>query len=676
MRALLVLLALLIPLTAGAQISFERTYGGFFDDDGYSVTQTNDGGYIIVGYTYSFGASLTDVYLIRTDEVGDTLWTRMFGGPGYDDGYSVAQTSYGGYVVTGYTGSFGAGGPDVYLIKTDGAGDTVGTRTYGGPSDDYGYSVQQTADGGYIIAGYTASYGVGGIDVYLIKTDSVGDTAWTRTFGGPSDDFGRSVEQTADGGYIIAGHTWSFGAGLADVYLIKTDAAGDTAWTRTFGGSEWDFGHSVQQTADGGYIIAGYTYSFGAGNSDVYLIKTDGAGDTIRTRTFGGSSDDFGRSVDWTAGGGYIIAGYTDSFGAGYDDVYLIKTNGSGDTLWTRTYGGPDYERGRSVKQTADGGYIITGFTTSSGAGAYDVYLIKTDADGLVGVNHAPDLVDQPDTTIAENLYLTFTLEATDPDGDSIWFASPDLPTGAMLDSVSGIFEWTPTYQQAGLHTVTFIATDVGEPALADTEQTDITVGNVNRPPDLLDQPDTTVAENQYLTFTLEASDPDLDSVWFASPDLPTGATLDSVSGVFEWTPTYQQAGLYTVTFIGTDYGSPALADSEQTDITVTDVVGVGDDEDESRPLAQYLAQNRPNPFGAQTTVHYSLKAKCRVALAIYDIRGALVRELVDETVAAGVHQVVWDGRDGRGHAVASGVYFCHLEAGEFRETRRMVLLR
>jgi len=676
MRRLMVLLALLVPLTASAQISFHRTYGGPDLDRGRSVVQTEEGGYVVVGQTQSFGVGEADIYLIKTDTLGISQWTRTYGGVDYDYGYSVQQTADSGYIVAGVTWSFGAAGWNALLMKTDGAGDTLWAGAYGGSGYDYAYAVEQTADSGYIIAGYTDSYGAGNGDVYLVKTDAAGDTVWRRTYGGPAYDYGYSIERTADDGYIIVGYTDSFGVGGDDVYLIKTDSAGDTVWTRTYGGADWDQGNSVEQTIDGGYIIAGYTRSFGAGGYDVYLIKTDGAGDTVWTRTYGGPGYDYGYSAEQTADGGYIVAGYTRSFGAGLEDVYLVKTDDVGDTVWTRTYGGSEHDYGYWVGQTDDGGYVIAGYTDSFGAGSEDVYLIKTDADGFVAGNHPPDLTDQPDTSVAENQHLTFTLEASDPDGDSIVFSAPDLPGGAALDAVTGVFEWTPTYAQSGLHTVTFIAADLGAPALADTEQTDITVGDVNRPPDLIDQPDTTVDENQHLTFTLEATDPDRDSIWFFSPDLPTGAVLDSVSGVFEWTPTYQQAGLYTVTFVAADVGVPALADTEQTDITVTDVVGVADDEDELRSGAEYLAQNRPNPFWSSTTISYSLSAQRPVTLAVYDIRGALVRELVRGTVETGAHRVIWDGRDGRGREVGSGIYFCRLETGEFTETKRMVLLR
>jgi hypothetical protein len=383
---MVLLFAICLTSIASAQTSWWRTHGGTNDDEGNSVQQTADGGYIVSGFTYSYGAGYSDVYLIKTDAQGDTLWTRTYGGPHDDAGLSVQQTVDGGYIVSGHTYSFGPGTPDydnVYLIKTNASGDTLWTRVYGEASHDEGNSIQQTTDGGYIIAGWTQSFGAGREDVYLIKTDTLGDTLWTRTFGGAGDDEGYSAQQTTDGGYIIGGFTSSYGAGGYDFYLVKTNSSGETLWTRTYGGTKEDLGRSVQQTADGGYIITGNTESFGAVNGDVYLVQTNATGDTLWTRAYGGTDDDHGRSVRQTTDGGYIIAGFTDSFGAGDGDVYLIRTNAQGDTLWTRAYGGSDYEYPFSVQQSTDGGYIITGLTVSFGAGEGDVYLIKTDADGV-----------------------------------------------------------------------------------------------------------------------------------------------------------------------------------------------------------------------------------------------------------------------------------------------------
>jgi len=415
-----------------AQTSWWRTYGGTSGDEGWSVQQTADGGYIIAGLTQSFGAGSYDVYLIKTNASGDTLWTRTYGGTNEDFGLSVQQTSDSGYIIAGYTRSFGAGLDDVYLIKTNASGDNLWTRTYGGINDDEGWSVQQTSDSGYIVAGWTMSFGAGEADVYLIKSNASGDTQWTRTYGGFSDDEGYSVQQTSDDGYVIAGETYSFGAGYRDVYLIKTSASGDTLWTRTYGGTNGDGGYSVQQTADGGYIVAGYTESFGAGNEDVYLVRTNASGDTLWTRTYGGTDIDYGNSVQQTSDGGYIIAGETWSFGAGTPDsanVYLIRTNASGDTLWTRTCGGTGSDWGYSVQQTSDSGYIIAGSTTSFGAGGSDVYLIKTDANGNVAV-------EEPSTLQLANSRTAFRVQ---PNPFSTSAAVPGHDTERfILSDVSG----------------------------------------------------------------------------------------------------------------------------------------------------------------------------------------------------------------------------------------------
>jgi len=378
----ILLLTLAYALPAFSQQKWERNYGGTDYDAGYSVQQTTDGGYIVAGRTFSFG-NQSQFYLVKTNASGDTLWTRTYGGAADDEGYSVQQTQDGGYIVAGYTGSFG-NTAQVYLIKTNASGDTLWTRTYGGPIFEYGYSVQQTQDTGYIVAGKTSYFGIPA-QVYLVKTNASGDTLWTRTYGGPGGDNGESVRQTQDGGYIVAGGTNSFGDSL-QVYLIKTNAFGDTLWTRTYGGTSGEIGYSVQQTSDTGYIVAGSTGSFGNG-CQVYLVKTNASGDTLWTRTYGGPLGDYGYSVQQTQGGGYIVAGYTYSFGNS-SQVYLIKTNASGDTIWSRTYGGASYDEGWFVQQTQDGGYIVAGQTESFG-NSVQVYLIKTDANGSSGVETA-----------------------------------------------------------------------------------------------------------------------------------------------------------------------------------------------------------------------------------------------------------------------------------------------
>ncbi len=333
-----------------------------------------------MGNTISYGVGNSDVWLIKTDASGDTLWTKTFGGNDNEYGKCVQQTSDGGYIIVGFTKSFGAGKYDVLLIKTDASGDTLWTKTFGGSDYDKGYYVQQIPDGSYVITGHTKSYGAGNYDVWLIKTDASGDTLWTKTFGGTNNDESYSVRQTIDSGYIIAGNTKSYGAGNTDVWLIKTDASGDTLWTKTFGGSSYDNGYCVQQIPDGSYIITGHTQSYGVGNYDVWLIKTDASGGTLWTKTFGGNSNDESYSVQQTTDSGYIITGNTQSYGAGNTDVWLIKTDSLGNKIWTNTFGGSRYDYGYSVKQTSDYGYIVTGYTGSYGAGSFDSWLIRIES--------------------------------------------------------------------------------------------------------------------------------------------------------------------------------------------------------------------------------------------------------------------------------------------------------
>jgi hypothetical protein len=298
---------------------FAKAYGEAYWDEGNSVQQTSDGGYIVAGETYSLGAD--GVFLIKTDANGNIIWAKTYGGTGGEGAFSVQQTSDGGYIVAGYTGSW----PyyDIFLIKTDANGNIIWAKAYGGTSGDQAYSVQQTSEGGYIVAGYTESFGAGYGDIFLIKTDANGNVQWAKTYGGTDWDVARSVQQTSDGGYIVAGRTGSFGAGDYDIFLIKTDANGNIIWAKTYGGISYDRASSVQQTSDGGYIVAGWTYSFGAGG-DIFLIKTDASGNVIWAKTYGETGGDYASSVQQTSDDGYIVAGSNS-------DVFLIKTDANGN---------------------------------------------------------------------------------------------------------------------------------------------------------------------------------------------------------------------------------------------------------------------------------------------------------------------------------------------------------
>lgn len=361
-------------------ISWSKTFGGGDNDEGYSVEQTTDGGYIIAGETDSYGCGEGDAWLIKTNANGIEQWNKTYGGTASDFSRFVEQTSDGGYIIVGKTSSYGQGDGDIWLIKTNSDGIEQWNKTHGGISYEWGNSVQQTSDGGYIIVGVTNSYGLGAGDVWLLKTNATGDKQWSKTFGGKSWDVGHSVQKTNDGGYIIAGGTQSFGSGYDDVWLIKTDAAGVEQWNKTYGGLEFDVGWYVLQTSDSGFVIVGETQSYGHEEGDVWLIKTNADGIEQWNKTYGGQYRDEGYSVQMTNDGGYILVGVTSSFTAGGRDTWVIKTNAAGIEQWNITYGGVGYDCGWSVQQTIDEGYLIVGYTGSYGAGGKDIFLIKVTA--------------------------------------------------------------------------------------------------------------------------------------------------------------------------------------------------------------------------------------------------------------------------------------------------------
>lgn len=396
-----------------SQSNFTTTFGGENNEEGLMVRQTFNGGYIIIGNTYSYGAGNSDLWLIRTDIAGDTLWTRTFGGFNNENGTDVQQTTDNGFIITGMTASYNSGNFDVWLIKTDINGDLLWSKTYGGLNNDFGNTVIQTDDGGYVVVGSTESYGAGTSDFWMLKTNSVGDSLWSKTYGGPYNDIAFQAQETTDGGFVLTGYTQPSGFLNADIWLIKTDNVGEILWSQTYGGALNELAYSVEQTYDEGYIIAGYTMSYGAGGMDMWLVKTDLYGDTIWTKTFGGASNDVGHCVIETVEGDFIVCGHNFSISPmGDPELWLVKTDVSGDTLWTKTYGGENTDIGFSINETFDGGLIVSGFTNSYGAGGTDVWLLHLNFDGQTGID-VPGSANLLKYRLEQNVPNPFSLETT-----------------------------------------------------------------------------------------------------------------------------------------------------------------------------------------------------------------------------------------------------------------------
>ena len=317
-------------------------------------------------------------------------------------------------------------------------------KTFGGKDSDVGNSVLQTSDGGYIVCGDTRSFGSGYEDIWVIKTDYKGDLIWEKKFGGDRSENGNSIQQTSDGGYIIAGNTHSYGK-AGDVWLIKIDSYGNKLWDKTYGGDESDVGYDVKQTSDGGFIIIGFTTSYGAGYGDFYLIKTDSEGNMLWEKTYGLEGDDRGTSVQQTPDGGFILTGWRTKFEN--TGVWLVKTNSEGEMTWDKGFTGPGVDRGHSVQITDDGGYIIVGefeVYINDVPLFYHIWLIKTDSKGeLLWENNFG----------AYGWYRGNSVQQTDDGG---YIICGDGPNNVRLDALliktnsEGKEEWTRFYGGIG----------------------------------------------------------------------------------------------------------------------------------------------------------------------------------------------------------------------------------
>lgn len=374
----------ILPFSLFAQGTFQISFGTSGNDDGYSIRQTSDGGYIAAGSSDGSGAGGQDMLFFRTDAAGNINWANTYGGTAADYARSVQPTTDGGYIIAGTTKSFVNGGSyeDMYLNKIDANGNLQWSNAYGATNYDCGNAVQQTADGGYAIVGTTY---VSNYDIRIVKTGNDGTMQWTKSYGGTNIDFGQNFQQTTDGGYIITGLTRSFGAGAEDIYLIRLDSSGGLLWTKTFGNSSAaisERAESVRQTTDGGFIIGGLSGSTGAGGNDAALIKTNSAGVLQWTKVYGGSASEWGHFVTET-NSGYLLGGRTWSFPS-TTNGFIVKTDAAGNMLWNRVWGNTAASEGiYGVQQTTDGGFIIAGDENGFGAGGVDSYLIKTDANGV-----------------------------------------------------------------------------------------------------------------------------------------------------------------------------------------------------------------------------------------------------------------------------------------------------
>jgi len=381
-KLLLLVAVISTPQIMSSQITFQKVYPTTYDKTTKDIVATGDG-YILAGVTNNSNITDCDLYVMKTDNNGNIVWEKTFGGTKPEYAYSMCETTDGKYLIVGYSQSFGGGDYDIYLVKIDGSGNKIWEKTYGGFGNDEGTGIVQTNDGNYVIVGTTSS-NTSSQDAFLMKVDGTGTVLWTKYYGGSNKEFGNALKQCSDNGFIFTGQTLSYGQG-GDTYLVRTNSSGDTLWTKYFSDPLADEGVSVVENGDGTFTFA-VRDSTAAKDIDLKIMKTDASGNVVWTKTYGASQKDTPKTIASTSDGGYIVGAISRSFGWINPDMWLLKLNAAGDTTWSRHYGSSDHEHCHAAKQSADGGYLAIGHSSSYGPGQKIMFL-KLNVTGNITVS-------------------------------------------------------------------------------------------------------------------------------------------------------------------------------------------------------------------------------------------------------------------------------------------------
>ena len=395
----LLFLFLFLSSNINSQSQFELSLGGAAEDRGHSIIYTSDGGYAIAGITFNNGAINFDFYIVKLNADGAIQWSRTVGGLWREEAFQIIQTRDQGYAIVGYTHPLGQGtDEDMYLVKLDSEGTfqwhkSIGGFDVGERNRDFAYSLTETNDGGFALAGYTWAplyY----LRLIMVKLNENGEYEWSKVFGSTGGNIyiGRSIIQTSDNGYAIAGYTRI--SNVENFYILKLDESGNFEWNTSVGGQLEERAYSIVQTSDGGYVIAGETlsYSFGGLNQNMYIVKLNHAGVLQWTRVVGGFRKERAYEVKQSLDGGFIVVGHTTShISLSANRVYVVKLNPDGELMWSKTVGGDWSESANSVAVTNDGGFATVGFTLSFGTtpSISNMYVIKFDSVGNTCENSA-----------------------------------------------------------------------------------------------------------------------------------------------------------------------------------------------------------------------------------------------------------------------------------------------
>ncbi len=610
-------LFLFLQLTIYPQINFEILYGGSSDERGTVVELTSDGGYVIGGSTNSFGSGDLDFYLIKINNTGDLEWSRTYSTYNDERIHGVKQAQNGDYYISGWMKG-GFGWYDILVMKIDSDGNQIWVNNFGGYNPDEPRGLSITEDGGVIVSGYVASFGFGAKDIQLIKLDSNGSTEWARTFGTIYQDHNSHNIIGSDGNYIFSGMTDFTGYLNWNPTLIKTDPLGNIIWAKRFPGSVEDWARSLTELSTGGYVIVGNSKTYGAGQNDIYIIKTDTSGNVLWAKAIGGYQEDVGYAVTETSDSNIAVAGYTNSFGFGGYDAFLLKIGLDGNLQWFHNFGGLSDEYAFDMKKANDDGFILTGRRYSDSFGASDVYLIKTDAQGNTPCgffNASPIVTD-------------VTLNAVN----------------VNFGIASGIPYSNPSYTMTNQHTEKNVLCRVIPVELGSFNSKVNDDNNVVLTWE-------TITETNNFGFEIQREN---NAIGFTKG---MGTTTEKHS--YSFIDKYVVPGKYEYKVIQIDF------DGTRKDLFMT-MVDVN-----SAPVSFLLSQNYPNPFNPSTKISYSIPRTGYVSLKVFNSLGIEVRTLLSEEKTPGVYTVEFNAGN-----LPSGIYFYTIRADNFVSTKKMILLK
>jgi hypothetical protein len=607
----------LVPFTQLTTSIFEKTYGGLGDEKGVVIDKTTDGGFVIGGSTGGFSSS-EDMYLVKLDSTGSIQWTKVYNSFGYDRIHGIKQTADGGYYISGYVGD-GYGLFDMAIAKVDNIGNIVWSKSSGSVQAEEFRKLSLTADGGFLVAGYNASLGAGAKDVQAMKLSGNGDIEWAKTYGTWYEDFNSSCIVASDGNYVLAGAVDISGSYDIRPTLIKLDTLGNIIWAKYYSGYIEDWGRDLIETPDGGYLLSGDTRSYGYGGSrDIFLIKTDISGNVEWGRAYGGSGNELAYCVIMTSDLKFIISGSTSSFGFGGSDAFLMKVDLNGSAEWFHTYGGYTNDYAHDVIEAPDYGFVLTGRRSSNTLGGDDVYLVKTDANGYSYCAFG---------TFNPNVFSISNLEAINLNISTLDFISATnftfttiTPNSAENTSCAII----PVELKSFLYELEDNKVLLKWSTATETNNMGFEIYRDEKEIGFVEGHGTTTEEQEYL---------------FIDTNVPSGTYFYS---------------LIQIDFDGT-----------------TENVGEIEVVVDNTPTEYSLTQNYPNPFNPTTNIKYTLPQDSYVVLNVYDVLGNKVTTLVNSHQQAGAYNVVFDGSN-----LSSGIYFYHLKAGEFTAIKKLLLLK